>query len=145
MKSYHDSSDSELDIDDSFNDENSRISDVSDFFEHLISFETNGENSKHLFSFETNVENRSFFNDDSAIQPIKRDRERSRKQISKKNFIFTSDIYFFSNANKSALNHHPYVKSRKKNNRINRKKSIHTCQQKRDVRKYANFQLTFRK
>ena len=103
--------------DNSFNGENSKISDVSDFFDHLEHFiflETNDENSEHPFSSETNVENRSFFSDDSAIQPIRRDRGRSRKQISKKNFIFTSDIYFFSNVNKSAPNHHPYVKSRKK-------------------------------
>ena len=93
MKSYHDFFD--LGIDDSFNDENSRISDVFDFFEHPIFPETNGENSKHPFFSETNVENRSFFNDDSAIQSIRRDRRRSRKQISKKNFIFTFDIYSF--------------------------------------------------
>ena len=101
----------------SFNGENSRIFDVSDFsdhLEHFTFFETNDENSKHFFFFETNVENRSFFNDDSAIQPIRRGRGRSRKQISGKNFIFTSDIYFFSNANKFAPNHHPYVESRKK-------------------------------
>ena len=114
MKSYHDPSD--LDIDDSFNDENSRIFDVFDFFEHFTSPETNDENSEHLSSPETNAENHSFFNDDSAIQPIRRGRRRSRKQISEKNFIFTSDIYFFSNI----FNRHPpstklpYVKSRKK-------------------------------
>ena len=64
MKPYHDPSD--LDID-SFDDENPRISDVFDFFEHPTSSETNDENSKHSFSFETNVENRLFSNDDSAI------------------------------------------------------------------------------
>ena len=118
MKSYHDFSD--LDIDDSFNDENSRIFDVFDFFEHPTSPETNDENSEHSSSFETNVENRPFFNDDSAIQPIRRDRRRPRKQTSEENFIFTSDIYFFSNINKSVINHHsglnklPYVKSKKK-------------------------------
>ena len=108
VKPYHDPSD--LDIDDennSLNDENPKIFDVSDFPEHPISPETNDENSKDSSFFETN---RPFFSDDSAIQPIRRGRKRSRKQISKKNFIFTLDIYFFSNI----LNHHPYVKSRKK-------------------------------
>ena len=100
--------------DNSFNGENSRISDVFDFFEHFISSEANDENPEHFFSPEANAENHSFFSDDSAIQPIKRGRRRSRKQASGENFIFTSDIYFFSNANKSALNHHSYVKSRKK-------------------------------
>ena len=114
VKSYHDPSD--LNIDDSSNDENPRISDVFDFFEHFTFFETNDENSKHSFSLETNVENRSSFNDDSAIQPIRRGRRRPRKQTSKKNFIFTSDIYFFNNI----LNRHssstkfPYVESKKK-------------------------------
>ena len=115
VKSYHDPSDLDInDEDNSFNGENPRIFDVFDFFEHLTSFEANGENSEHLFSPETNAENRPSPNDDSAIQPIKRGRERPRKQISGKNFIFTSDIYFFSNANKPAPNHHSYVESRKK-------------------------------
>ena len=105
MKSYYENN--------SLNGKNSGIFDVFDFFDHLehpTSPETNGKNSEHPFSPETNVENHPFFNDDSAIQPIRRGRKKSRKQISEKNFIFTSDIYFFSNI----LNHHPYVKSRKK-------------------------------
>ena len=114
VKSYHDPSDLNIN---SFNEKNSKISDVFDFFdffEHLIFSETNDENPEHSFSPETNVENRSSFSDDSAIRPIRRDRGRSRKQISEKNFIFTLDIYFFSNVNKSTFNHHSYVKSRKK-------------------------------
>ena len=97
------------------NDENSKISDVSDFLdhlEHLTFLETIDENSEHFFSPEANAENRPSFSDDSAIQSIRRGRRRPRKQISGENFIFTSDIYFFSN--KPAPNHHPYVESRKK-------------------------------
>ena len=96
--------------DNSPNGENSRIFDVSDFFDHLehpTFSEANGENPENPSSSETN---RPSFSDDSAIQPIRRGRGRSRKQVSGENFTFTSDIYFFSNT----PNHHPYVKSRKK-------------------------------
>ena len=120
---------------DSFNDENSRIFDVFDFFEHFTFFETNDEISKHLISFETNGENSehstffetksensthffSFetFSDDSTTQSIKRGRGRPRKHASKKNFIFTSDVYFFSNnfINRHSVSNIPYVKSKKK-------------------------------
>ena len=112
MKPYHDPFDLDIDL---FDDENPRISDVSDFLdhlEHLISSETTDENPEHFSSPETNAENRPSPNNDSATQSIRRGRERSRKQISEKNFIFTIDIYFFSN--KLVFNHHPYVKSRKK-------------------------------
>ena len=114
VKSYHDPSD--LGIDDSLNDENSKISDVSDFFEHPTSPQANGENSKHPFFSEANAENRPFFSDDSAIQPIRRGRGRSRKQASGENFISTSDIYFFSNTpnRHSPSTKLPYVESRKK-------------------------------
>ena len=112
--------------DDSFNDENSRIFDVFDFFEHLTSFgandeiskhstfpETKDENSTHFFFFETNVANRLSLNDDSATQPIKRRRERPRKHATKKNFIFvfTFDVYFFSNIsiNRHPISNIPYV------------------------------------
>ena len=113
--------------DNSFNDENSRIFDVFDFFEHSISHETNDEISKHSTFSETKNENLThfflkqivFFSDDSATQSIKRGRERPRKHATEKNFIFvfTSDINFFSNI---FINRHlisnklPYIKSRKK-------------------------------
>ena len=112
IKSYHDPSDLDInDEDNSLNGENPKISDVSDFLEHPTSPEANDENSEHSSSPEANAENRPSPNDDSAIRPIRRGRRRSRKQISEKNFIFTSDIYFFSNI---PTNHHPYVESRKK-------------------------------
>ena len=116
---------------DSFNDENSRIFDVFDFFEHFISLETNGEISEHLISFETNdansehfffsetnAKNRLSFNDVSATQSIKRRRKRPRKHATKKKFtfVFTSDINFFNNIfiNRHLSSNLPYVKSRKK-------------------------------
>ena len=127
--------------DDSFNDENPRISDVSDFFEHptspeangeisehLISPGANGEISKHSTSPETKGENSAHFffseanrlsiSDDSAIQPIRRRRKRPRKHATEENFTsaFTSDINFFSNIliNRHPVSNIPYVKSRKK-------------------------------
>ena len=111
VKPYHDLSDLGID---SLDGENPRIFDVFDFpdhLEHLISSEANGENPKDSSSSEANRPSPS---DDSAIQPIRRGRERPRKQISGENFTSIFDIYFFSNANKPAPNHHPYVESRKK-------------------------------
>ena len=115
--------------DDSFNDENSRIFDVSDFFEHLTSFETNVEISEHSIFPETKDENsthsffseanRLFLSDDSTTQSIRRRRERPRKHATKKNFnafVFTSDINFFSNIliNRHSSSKLPYVKSKEK-------------------------------